>query len=339
VLPQGVGVSVNFADLSHHQANVDLNAYIAAGHDRIALKATEGLTYTDPTFSDRWRRAGELDIARVAYHFAKCGNDGAAEYDRFYGVVFAAGLGGNDTLCLDQEDTATPLRAAAYTAEFTQRAAARGAAGMIYTGVWYAAPNGVTASTCHPSWRRLWLSDYNANHDDLTMPLPPGWDRAQVIARQHTDRAAVAGVTGGCDYSRVLRDWLTEDGDDMAQLFDNVDQFKAAVRDAADASQREIAARVLLRGLTGTANKEFAVDGWDKPSVAGQLVPLTKAVTATGTRVAEIASAVAEMRSTVAVLTASQQRLEQALSALQPQTAPVAGDVAVTGTLHLGDHP
>jgi lysozyme len=205
-----------FADLSHHQAGVSVTAY-AAAHDRVALKATEGTGYVDPTFTDRWRAAGAAGLARVAYHFDRAAFDGAAQCDWLLGAVArAGGAGPRDLLCLDSEDTATPAQASASAAAFTRRAAAAGYPGCVYTGRWFANPYGITAGVLHPSWRRLWLSDYTASHDDATMPLPVGWDRGQVLARQFTDRATVPGVTGPCDYSRVLIDWINTGDDSMS---------------------------------------------------------------------------------------------------------------------------
>lgn len=211
-----------FADLSHHQSTVDLSLY-AQSHDRIALKATEGTTFIDPEFASRWREAGQLGLARTAYHFARNANSGSLEFDHFWRVVQSVGgLTSRDTLCLDSEDTTAPARAVAHASEFTARAVIVGGVsdGMVYTGRWYAQPFGLTASCVQPGWRRLWLSDYTAAHPDDTMPLPDGWTRDQVCARQYTSTATVAGVADPCDYSRVLYEWLptTDEGYDMATL-------------------------------------------------------------------------------------------------------------------------
>lgn len=197
----------SFADISHHQSTVNLTTYAHAGHSRVVLKATEGTSGVDSRFAERWHEAGRLGLGRVAYHFARAANNGAAEFDHFLATV--GKLGPRDILCLDAEDTSSPRRSAAHAREFTTRAVARGVrTGLVYTGRWFADPNGVTAAVMQPGWRQLWLSDYGTKAD-AAMLLPAGWSRTQVVARQFTDKASVAGIAGGCDYSRLLRDWLS----------------------------------------------------------------------------------------------------------------------------------
>lgn len=200
-----------FADISHHQGIVDLVKYKAAGHDRIIMKATEGTGFTDPLFNRNWAEAGRLGLKRTAYHFQRARFNGADEFDHFYAAVQeAGGLRAGDWLCLDSEDTDTPSRAAANAKEFTSRAVARGVReGLVYTGRWYAQPNKLTAAVFPTGWRKLWISHYDTSVADGAVLLPTGWTRGQVVARQYTDRATVAGVTGICDYNRVLKDWLT----------------------------------------------------------------------------------------------------------------------------------
>lgn len=199
-----------FADVSHHQAQVNLTTYRSGGHDRIVLKATEGTGFVDPAFITRWKQAGELGLARVAYHFARAKFSGMDEFDHFWTVVqTAGGLTRRDRACLDVEDTDTPHRAAANVQEFGRRAQARGVSqGLVYTGNWYANPNGITADLLPPGWRQLWLSNYDSSVSDTNVAVPRGWSRDQLKARQYTASANVPGVSGPCDYSRVLQDWL-----------------------------------------------------------------------------------------------------------------------------------
>lgn len=211
----------SFADLSHHNSTVDLAVYAAAGYRRVIHKATEGTDYVDPTFSSRWREAGRLGLARVAYHFARAKFNGADEFDHLAATVAAAGgLGPRDRLCLDTEDTETPQHAKLNAIQFTNRAISRGySTGLIYTGKWYADPNGITSSIFPPGWRGLWLSDYTPGQADEDIELPAGWSRDDLVARQYSSTATAAGI-GTCDMSRVLNDWLPMEGSDDMPLTD-----------------------------------------------------------------------------------------------------------------------
>jgi GH25 family lysozyme M1 (1,4-beta-N-acetylmuramidase) len=201
----------SFADLSHHNATVDLAAYKAGGHNRIVLKATEGTGFTDPAFTARWRQAGQLGLARVAYHFARAQYNGGDEFDHFLSVVNGAGgLGPRDRLCLDVEDTNTPNRAAANCREFGTRAVTRGVTvGLVYSYRYYMVNHAVAPTQFPTGWRQLWLADYTAGQADTDIELGAGWTRGQVVARQYTDKAAFAGIGGTCDGNRVLHDWLS----------------------------------------------------------------------------------------------------------------------------------
>jgi GH25 family lysozyme M1 (1,4-beta-N-acetylmuramidase) len=202
-------VSDLFADISHHQTVADLAVYKAIGHTRIAFKATEGTTFVDTRFVERWQHAGRLGLDRIAYHYARAANDGGQEFDHFHNTINnAGGLTDRDTLCLDAEDPTTPLRAATHARQFTSRAINRGVpTGLIYTGRWYADPNRLTPDVFAPGWRKLWLSDYG-NDSDTDIHPPNGWLTSHVFARQFTDRALVSGIGGRCDYNRVIYDWL-----------------------------------------------------------------------------------------------------------------------------------
>ena len=202
-----------FADISHHQQTVDLAAYAKAGHTRVVLKATEGTGFTDPAFADRWQQAGQLGLARVAYHFARVGWPGSVQFDFLYATVNAAGgLGPHDRLCLDAEDidTANAAKLAPANAKaFAARAAAQGVGeGLVYSYRYYLNNYGIRPDLFPAGWQQLWLADYTAGQADGDIELGGGWQRSEVVARQYTDQETVAGVAGTCDASRVLADWL-----------------------------------------------------------------------------------------------------------------------------------
>lgn len=256
-----------FADLSHHQATFTPAAYKAAGHKTVALKATEGTGYTDPTFTARWKAAGGAGLHRVAYNYSRAMFSGADEFDHLLGVVQAAGgLGPQDLLCQDVEDTNYPAGAAANARQFGARALARGyPTGLVYTGVWYATPNRVTPGLYPPGWRNLWIADYTASHADATVPLPTGWTRGQCFARQFTDKANVGGI-GSSDYSRLLTAWpnttveddMFEDADrtNLAAVKTKMDTLYTQVIGAVGSGQRDFQGTVeaILGGVQATVN-------------------------------------------------------------------------------------
>ena len=70
-------------DLSHH--NIDPDFALARDTDGIAgiiHKATQGLSYTDPTFANRRAKALDADLLWGAYHFGT-GSDGVQQAERF----------------------------------------------------------------------------------------------------------------------------------------------------------------------------------------------------------------------------------------------------------------
>ena len=74
-------------DLSHHNSDPDFST---AKHDGGILgvihKATQGLTYTDPTYADHRTSAVAADLLWGAYHFGT-GSDGVHQAEHFLEIV------------------------------------------------------------------------------------------------------------------------------------------------------------------------------------------------------------------------------------------------------------
>lgn len=100
--------STLFADISSNNSGFDAKAYRDAGHMLIAIKATEGLNYTNPEHRTWCLHAGLNWISVVHYHFARPdqGNAPEAEADHFLNVALPL-AGWWDYLCVDVE-RATP---------------------------------------------------------------------------------------------------------------------------------------------------------------------------------------------------------------------------------------
>ncbi|KAK3693279.1 N,O-diacetylmuramidase [Podospora appendiculata] len=71
-------------DISHYQSSVNFAAAYSAGARFVIIKATEGTTYTDPSFSSHYTGATNAGFIRGGYHFAHPDSStGAAQADYF----------------------------------------------------------------------------------------------------------------------------------------------------------------------------------------------------------------------------------------------------------------
>lgn len=71
-------------DISHYQGEeID---YLSTKSDQLTFvicKATEGVTYTDPDFSNNWTMIKDMKITRGAYHFYHCADDPTQQANYF----------------------------------------------------------------------------------------------------------------------------------------------------------------------------------------------------------------------------------------------------------------
>ena len=69
-------------DLSHHNGDVDLVKAKADGILAAVQKATQGTSFTDPTFAINRKKAADAGLLFGAYHFGT-GADGVEQADAF----------------------------------------------------------------------------------------------------------------------------------------------------------------------------------------------------------------------------------------------------------------
>jgi lysozyme len=81
-VPQVQGI-----DVSHLQNTVDWNAVWQAGKLFTFIKATDGITWTDPLFAANWSGAKAAGLLRGAYHFYETDDDPTAQAEHFLSVV------------------------------------------------------------------------------------------------------------------------------------------------------------------------------------------------------------------------------------------------------------
>lgn len=75
--------SVQGFDVSHYQTSVDFASAYSGGLRFVFIKATEGTTYLDPSFSDHYNAATKAGFIRGGYHFAHGDEDPTAQANYF----------------------------------------------------------------------------------------------------------------------------------------------------------------------------------------------------------------------------------------------------------------
>ncbi len=167
-------------DLSHHNQISSFQQIKDAGILAVIHKATQGLTYTDPTFSRHREAALEAGLKFGAYHFG-IGGDAVAQAEHFLSVAGSDGL-----LVLDFEDNTqgqsmTLAEAEAFVSHIY---ACTGRYPGLYSGhtlkealvaANISQPSQTVLSNC---W--LWLARYGA-----APVVPPPW--SQWTLWQYTD--------------------------------------------------------------------------------------------------------------------------------------------------------
>ena len=74
-------------DVSHFQGDVDWPSVAAAGKRFAITKATEGISYIDPNFTQNWQQIEQVNITRGAYHFFVPNDDAAKQAQHFIASV------------------------------------------------------------------------------------------------------------------------------------------------------------------------------------------------------------------------------------------------------------
>lgn len=109
------------ADISSHNPAFNAAAYSSAGHLAIAIKATQGTNYINPSFGAWCVAAHRHRLAVVHYHFLDGLSTGVSEARWFWSEVRPHFTGGLDRLVVDFEEPALGTLAAygpAYLQEF-----------------------------------------------------------------------------------------------------------------------------------------------------------------------------------------------------------------------------
>ncbi|KAI0798312.1 glycoside hydrolase family 25 protein [Xylaria sp. FL0064] len=83
-LANGALATVQGFDISHYQASVDFGAAYSSGARFVIIKATEGTTYLDPSFSSHYTGATNAGLIRGGYHFAHLDTSSGATQANYF---------------------------------------------------------------------------------------------------------------------------------------------------------------------------------------------------------------------------------------------------------------
>jgi lysozyme len=167
-------------DVSYWQAEIDWPAVRATGQVFTFIKATEGLSYTDPTFSDNWRGAKATGFLRGAYCLFHPNQDAMKQAQRFLAALKDVDDEGELPCSLDLEvvdgvaNSGIINGARAWLEEVEQTL---GRKPMIYSGVSFLDTNFTETGGRPPSWASdyaLWLGWFPGRYSAGMSPLMPG---------------------------------------------------------------------------------------------------------------------------------------------------------------------
>ncbi|MFN2537161.1 MAG: glycoside hydrolase family 25 protein [Mycobacteriales bacterium] len=196
--------AVSGPDVSHYQhpggVGIGWTAVKASGQTFVFHKATEGLTYTDPTFARDRRDARSVGLIVGAYHFARPAGGPAnatAQARRFVATLGTTRHLGELPPVLDLETTGglTPPQLIAWTRVFlTTVRSLSGRTPIVYSypSFWKTAMAGTKAFSSYP----LWGACYCAGPTNL------GGAWTHWTLWQYSSHSHVRGIAGRSDMNR-----------------------------------------------------------------------------------------------------------------------------------------
>jgi GH25 family lysozyme M1 (1,4-beta-N-acetylmuramidase) len=193
-------VTIRFdgADLSHHQDDAGPIDWptLRAASTWVATKATQGDTYTDPTFAAHWAEMGVGFKYRLAYHWLTPDADPAAQAAHFLAVWDRTG-----GAMLDAEQAGITAAMVLAWCEAVEAVTHRPCS--VYTGAY------VTGGTIWQSTairtsaygrRPMHLAAYTTEAKALKLPGVAAYPWS---AWQYSSNGPGPGVTGRCDMNRI----------------------------------------------------------------------------------------------------------------------------------------
>lgn len=191
-------------DVSYWNAGIDWPKVRAAGPRFVYIKATEGASYSDPTFDDNWRGAKTAGLLRGAYHFFRANTDAKKQAARFIDYVKSMDDKGElpPVLDLETHDGQTNDRLISRAKSWLDLVEAEfGRKPAIYSGQYFLQDHFSEPGGGPPLWARdhpLWLAQYPNQYAPGMQPsLPRGWFRWTFW--QYSEKGQVNGINARVD--------------------------------------------------------------------------------------------------------------------------------------------
>jgi len=191
-------------DVSYWDAGIDWPKVRATGQRFVFVKATESITYKDPTFDDNWFGAKSAGLLRGAYHFFRCNIDAKKQADYFIDYVKSFDDNGELPPVLDLETPDGQRKEKIVLAARTwldRVEAAFGRKPIIYSGQYFLQDYLCEAGGGPPAWAKeypLWLAQYPNQFVAGSQPfLPRGWFKWTFW--QYSEKGRVNGINASVD--------------------------------------------------------------------------------------------------------------------------------------------
>ncbi len=185
---------VHGIDVSHYQGSIDWPAVAAANIDFAYVKATDGITYTDPAFDTNVASAAGTQLKLGAYHFFEADDDPQQQLANFLNAIKGKPLSLVPMVDVEVTDNQPASQIKRRLTQFLQQLEqATGCTPLIYSyrSFWQ--------TNIGPDFNRypFWLADYAAK------PSPPeGVKNWQIW--QYSEQGKVAGIEHPVDMDVVL---------------------------------------------------------------------------------------------------------------------------------------
>ena len=191
-------------DVSYWDSGIDWPKVRATGQRYVFVKATEAITYKDPTFDDNWLGAKSAGLLRGAYHFFRCNVDAKKQADYFIDYVKTLNDDGELPPVLDLETPDGQRKEKIIPAAkiwLDRVEAVFGKKPIIYSGQFFLQDFFSEVGGGPPAWAKdypLWLAQYPNQYVPGMQPfLPRGWFKWTFW--QYSEKGRVNGINANVD--------------------------------------------------------------------------------------------------------------------------------------------